>query len=153
MFKWINKITVESHPPAKTSCHEGNYQHPRQGFSYSLSTAVFSHFVIYILEPTVVPPVLLDLCTVAILHRFSSPTWWQHLIQHVPTDFSNSDAFDKIVRLQVSYSDGRVILVSQNSLIRQGKRLFSLLRGLGYLQHLKMIKKTKCFHTSVVVTL
>jgi len=51
-------------------------------------------------EPTVVPPVLLDLCTVAILHRFSSPTWWQHLIQHVPTDFSQSDAFDKIVRLQ-----------------------------------------------------
>ena len=64
-------------------------------------------------EPTVVPPVLLDLCTVAILHRFSSPTWWQHLIQHVPTDFSQSDAFDKIVRLQVSYSDVRVIPVSQ----------------------------------------
>ena len=60
-------------------------------------------------EPTVVPPVLLDLCTVAILHRFSSPTWWQHLIQHVPTDFSHGDAFDKIVRLQVSYSaDERV---------------------------------------------
>ncbi|KAF8165199.1 hypothetical protein B0H34DRAFT_649079 [Crassisporium funariophilum] len=51
-------------------------------------------------EPTVVPPVLIDLCSVAILHRFSSPTWWQHLIQHVPTDFSQSDAFDKIVRLQ-----------------------------------------------------
>ncbi|KAF8803657.1 hypothetical protein BYT27DRAFT_7144034 [Phlegmacium glaucopus] len=50
--------------------------------------------------PTVVPPVLLDLCTVVILHRFSSPTWWQHVIQHVPTDFSHSDAFDKIVRLQ-----------------------------------------------------
>jgi len=51
-------------------------------------------------EPTVVPPVLLDLCTIAILHRFSSPTWWHHLTQHVPTNFSHSDAFDKIVRLQ-----------------------------------------------------
>ena len=48
------------------------------------------------------PPVLLDLCSVAILHRFSSPNWWQHLIQHVPTDFSNTDAFDKVVKLQVS---------------------------------------------------
>jgi hypothetical protein len=66
----------------------------------------------------VVPPVLLDLCTVAILHRFSSPTWWQHLIQHVPTDFSQSDAFDKIVRLQVSYSDVRDIPVSQKFLDR-----------------------------------
>ena len=37
----------------------------------------------------------------AILHRFSSPSWWNHLIHHVPTDFSNTDAFDKIVRLQV----------------------------------------------------
>ncbi|PPQ99049.1 hypothetical protein CVT24_003609 [Panaeolus cyanescens] len=31
---------------------------------------------------------------------FSSPNWWQHLIQHVPTDFSHSDAFDKVVKLQ-----------------------------------------------------
>jgi DNA helicase HerA-like ATPase len=55
-------------------------------------------------EPTVVPPVLLDLCSVAVLHRFSSPKWWQHLIQHVPTDFSNSDAFDKVVKLQTGHS-------------------------------------------------
>ncbi|KIM46031.1 hypothetical protein M413DRAFT_23823 [Hebeloma cylindrosporum] len=55
-------------------------------------------------EPTVVPPVLLDLCSVAVLHRFSSPTWWQHLVQHVPTDFSDSDAFDKVVKLQTGHS-------------------------------------------------
>ncbi|KAF8974343.1 hypothetical protein BDZ97DRAFT_1647459 [Flammula alnicola] len=55
-------------------------------------------------EPTVVPPVLLDLCSVAILHRFSSPTWWQHLIQHVPTDFSHTDAFDKVVKLQTGHA-------------------------------------------------
>ena len=56
------------------------------------------------LEPTVVPPVLLDLCSVAILHRFSSPSWWNHLINHVPTDFSESDAFEKVVKLQVRSS-------------------------------------------------
>lgn len=70
-------------------------------------------------EPTVVPPVLLDLCTVAILHRFSSPSvespiwlptftifslhrsWWEHLSRHVSADVSADDAFDKVVRLQV----------------------------------------------------
>ncbi|KAF9534163.1 hypothetical protein CPB83DRAFT_843792 [Crepidotus variabilis] len=55
-------------------------------------------------EPTVVPPVLLDLCSVAILHRFSSPNWWNHLIHHVPTDFSGTDAFDKVVRLQTGHA-------------------------------------------------
>lgn len=53
------------------------------------------------LEPTVVPPVLLDLCTVAILHRFSSPSWWEHLAQHVSADISADDAFDRVVRLEV----------------------------------------------------
>ncbi|KDR83586.1 hypothetical protein GALMADRAFT_219407 [Galerina marginata CBS 339.88] len=55
-------------------------------------------------EPTVVPPVLIDLCSVVILHRFSSPTWWQHLTQHVPTDFSHSNAFDKVVKLQTGHA-------------------------------------------------
>ncbi|KAF5321273.1 hypothetical protein D9619_000751 [Psilocybe cf. subviscida] len=55
-------------------------------------------------EPTVVPPVLLDLCSVAIIHRFSSPTWWSHLINHVPTDFSQNDAFDEVVRLQTGHA-------------------------------------------------
>ncbi|KII95334.1 hypothetical protein PLICRDRAFT_169998 [Plicaturopsis crispa FD-325 SS-3] len=49
-------------------------------------------------EPTVIPPVLLDLCTVAILHRFSSPAWWDHLSKHVSADISSDDAFDKVVK-------------------------------------------------------
>lgn len=53
------------------------------------------------LEPTVVPPVLLDLCTIAILHRFSSPSWWEHLAKHVSADISTEDAFDRVVRLEV----------------------------------------------------
>ncbi|KIK08362.1 hypothetical protein K443DRAFT_672389 [Laccaria amethystina LaAM-08-1] len=63
-------------------------------------------------EPTVVPPVLLDLCTVAILHRFSSPSWWQHLIQHVSADFSQSDAFDKLVNLQT----GQAIVLAPSAI-------------------------------------
>jgi hypothetical protein len=53
------------------------------------------------LEPTVVPPVLLDLCGLTILHRFSSPSWWEHLIRHVSADFTGTDAFDQVVKLQV----------------------------------------------------
>ncbi|KAH9927147.1 uncharacterized protein BXZ73DRAFT_90829 [Epithele typhae] len=28
-------------------------------------------------EPTAVPPVLIELCSIAIFHRFSSPAWWE----------------------------------------------------------------------------
>ncbi|KAF7981662.1 hypothetical protein HWV62_32782 [Athelia sp. TMB] len=51
-------------------------------------------------EPTVIPPTLLDLCTVAIMHRFSSPAWWKALSVHVSADISSDSAFDKVVRLQ-----------------------------------------------------
>ena len=54
-----------------------------------------------ILEPTVVPPVLLDLCTVAIMHRFSSPAWWDHLARHVATDVSANEGFETVVKLKV----------------------------------------------------
>ncbi|KZP24566.1 hypothetical protein FIBSPDRAFT_929771 [Athelia psychrophila] len=51
-------------------------------------------------EPTVIPPTLLDLCTVAIMHRFSSPAWWKALSVHVSADITSDKAFDKIVALQ-----------------------------------------------------
>ncbi|KAI6134861.1 hypothetical protein EV401DRAFT_863313 [Pisolithus croceorrhizus] len=51
-------------------------------------------------EPTVIPPVLLDLCTISILHRFSSPSWWEHLSKHVSADISADDAFDRVVKLE-----------------------------------------------------
>lgn len=53
-------------------------------------------------EPTAIPPVLLDLCMISIMHRFSSPAWWEHLVKHVSADFSGHEAFDKIVTLGVS---------------------------------------------------
>lgn len=63
-------------------------------------------------EPTVVPAVLLDLCTVTILHRFSSPTWWDHIIKHVSADFAGGDVFDKIVRLRT----GEAIVLAPSGL-------------------------------------
>ncbi|KAF9075978.1 hypothetical protein BDP27DRAFT_1380598 [Rhodocollybia butyracea] len=63
-------------------------------------------------EPTVVNPVLLDLCTVTILHRFSSPSWWIHLEKHVSADFSNTEAFDRVVRLQT----GEAIVLAPSGL-------------------------------------
>ncbi|KAG1874594.1 hypothetical protein DFJ58DRAFT_757835 [Suillus subalutaceus] len=63
-------------------------------------------------EPTVVPPVLLDLCTVTILHRFSSPSWWEHLAKHVSADISAEDAFDRVVRLQT----GEAIVLAASGL-------------------------------------
>ncbi|GBE79348.1 hypothetical protein SCP_0205460 [Sparassis crispa] len=62
-------------------------------------------------EPTVVPPVLLDLCSVAILHRFSSPSWWDHVAKHVSANLSD-EAFDQIVKLRT----GEAIVLAPSGL-------------------------------------
>ncbi|KAI0650169.1 hypothetical protein C8Q79DRAFT_942571 [Trametes meyenii] len=51
-------------------------------------------------EPTALPPVLIDLCSIAILHRFSSPAWWDAIVKHVSADFEDDNAFDHVVRLK-----------------------------------------------------
>ena len=51
-------------------------------------------------EPTVVPSVLIDLCSVTIFHRFSSPSWWEHIIKHISADVS-ATGFDLVVKLKV----------------------------------------------------
>ncbi|TFY69493.1 hypothetical protein EVJ58_g371 [Rhodofomes roseus] len=63
-------------------------------------------------EPTVVPPVLLDLCSIALLHRFSSPAWWEHVAKHVSADINTKEAFDKVVNLQT----GQAILLAPSGL-------------------------------------
>ena len=101
-----NKVPVDAGPGAASSCYAFNNQHARQ-----VSRSQSRSFPLNIdsSEPTVVPPVLLDLCTVAILHRFSSPSWWEHLAKHVSADISVDDAFDRVVRLEVRlYAQGFV---------------------------------------------
>jgi len=61
-------------------------------------------------EPTVVPPVLLDLCSVAFMHRFSSQSWWDHVSKHFSADLSK--AFDEIVRLKT----GQAIVLAPSAL-------------------------------------
>ncbi|KAF7791008.1 hypothetical protein EIP86_001967 [Pleurotus ostreatoroseus] len=64
-------------------------------------------------EPTVVPSKFLDLCSIIIAHRFSSPKWLKTLAQHVSAaDSSLNELFDKIVSLQT----GQAILFAPNGL-------------------------------------
>ncbi|KAA1466264.1 hypothetical protein DENSPDRAFT_790755 [Dentipellis sp. KUC8613] len=51
-------------------------------------------------EPTVIPPVFIDLCGLVILHRFSSSAWWDHLGKHVSSDLTGEDTFNKVVQLK-----------------------------------------------------
>lgn len=63
-------------------------------------------------EPTALPPVLIDLCGIAILHRFSSPSWWEAIIKHVSADFSDGDAFDYVVKLKT----GEAVILAPSGL-------------------------------------
>ncbi|KAI0053073.1 hypothetical protein FA95DRAFT_1552963 [Auriscalpium vulgare] len=51
-------------------------------------------------EPTIIPPVIIDLCSVVVLHRFSSKAWWEHLSKHVSADITKEETFDKVVQLK-----------------------------------------------------
>jgi hypothetical protein len=42
-------------------------------------------------EPTVVPEKFIDLCSFVIAHRFSSPTWLKHLLEHISASDKSSD--------------------------------------------------------------
>ncbi|KAI0796526.1 hypothetical protein C8Q75DRAFT_790700 [Abortiporus biennis] len=83
-------------------------------------------------EPTVVPPVLIDLCTVTILHRFSSPAWWEHVAKHVSANMTSTEAFDRVVRLQVTFwfiITGHAIVLAPTALrdrVRQFGRAWML---------------------------
>ncbi|KAF8331261.1 hypothetical protein F5887DRAFT_998620 [Amanita rubescens] len=68
-------------------------------------------------EPTVIPPVILDLCTVMVLHRFSSPEWWEHIKRHVSAQISTEDVFEKIVGLKT----GQAMVLAPSGLILDGK--------------------------------
>ncbi|RDX53604.1 hypothetical protein OH76DRAFT_1479404 [Lentinus brumalis] len=64
-------------------------------------------------EPTALPPVLIDLCSVAILHGFSSPAWWEAIVKHVSADFSSDDdAFDHVVKLKT----GEAVILAPSGL-------------------------------------
>ncbi|KAH9850032.1 hypothetical protein C2E23DRAFT_837146 [Lenzites betulinus] len=82
-------------------------------------------------EPTALPPVLIDLCSVAILHRFSSPAWWEAIVKHVSADFSDDDAFDHVVRLRVSAMGYRPGAVVADHIPQTGEAVILAPAGLG----------------------
>lgn len=74
--------------------------------AYSLSAVLASHSLRLIhsfAEPNVIPPVLIDLCAVTILHRFSSPSWLEHVAKHVSANLGSKEALDRVVHLQVCH--------------------------------------------------
>jgi hypothetical protein len=54
-------------------------------------------------EPTVVPSKLLDLCSFIIAHRFSSPSWMQHLLRHVAAGESLDNSLASKVCMSLAY--------------------------------------------------
>ncbi|KAF7433195.1 hypothetical protein PC9H_005144 [Pleurotus ostreatus] len=81
------------------------------GLTQSLLRLVLTHDQ-SLAEPTAIPPVLLDLCMISIMHRFSSPAWWDHLVKHVSADFSGREAFDKVVTL----GTGEALIIAPSAL-------------------------------------
>ncbi|KAL7282218.1 hypothetical protein ACG7TL_003687 [Trametes sanguinea] len=51
-------------------------------------------------EPTAVPPVLIDLCNIAIFHRFSSPAWWDAVAKRVCANSTSDQGFAEVVKLK-----------------------------------------------------
>ncbi|CDO74623.1 hypothetical protein BN946_scf184325.g10 [Trametes cinnabarina] len=51
-------------------------------------------------EPTAVPPVLIDLCNIAIFHRFSSPAWWDAVAKRVCVNSTSDSGFTEVVKLK-----------------------------------------------------
>ncbi|KAJ7782167.1 hypothetical protein B0H14DRAFT_3893911 [Mycena olivaceomarginata] len=78
-------------------------------------------------EPTVVPPTILDLASIIICHRFSSPAWCKHLAQHVST--GSEDWYKEVMALPTGHGlvfspaaalatdeRGRVVLLGRDHL-------------------------------------
>lgn len=100
---WVDKGTTDADSRTKTPGIASHHQHARsvRHFACIRDFPLNSIDETRRAEPTVVPPILLDLCTVAIMHRFSSPSWWEHLAQHVSANVSIDEGFDRVVSLQV----------------------------------------------------
>jgi len=58
-------------------------------------------FCISTQEPTVIPSQILDLCSIILAFRFSSPIWASHLARHVSTgrDLESEEWFQQVVEL------------------------------------------------------
>ena len=61
----------------------------RQQRHLSVSTVISTQ------DPTCLPPALLDICPLIVVHRFNSPYWWGHLSKHI----GSKSWFESVMRL------------------------------------------------------
>jgi len=83
-------------------------------------------------EPTVLPPTVFELCSMTIMHQFSSQKWWEYLRNNTSLAFNNSCTLEFISRLpkrsMIVLSPSAVITVSDGNHSLVPKRL-----GCGYM--------------------
>ncbi|KAJ7753541.1 hypothetical protein B0H16DRAFT_1886945 [Mycena metata] len=78
-------------------------------------------------EPTVIPPTILDLASIIICHRFSSPAWCAHLARHVSAGSSESAAFESWFKQVMLLPTGDALVFSPAALIAANEHGVSLL--------------------------
>jgi DNA helicase HerA-like ATPase len=82
-------------------------------------------------EPTISPR-LMDLCSLTIIHRFSSPEWFNVLRRHV-TIFSNENGAEDVFRRIANLRIGEALLFAPSTLLSQGEGKESLKLNLEFL--------------------
>jgi hypothetical protein len=73
-------------------------------------------------EPTVIPPTILDLASVIICHRFSSPAWCAHLAHHVSAGSSEFAAVESWFKQVMLLPTGDALVFSPAALIGADER-------------------------------
>ncbi|KAF7342598.1 p-loop containing nucleoside triphosphate hydrolase protein [Mycena sanguinolenta] len=82
-------------------------------------------------EPTVIPPTILDLASMIICHRFSSPAWCIHLARHVSASSESADWYQQVMLL----ATGDALVFSPMAMIAADERGGVVLLGR---EHLKL---------------
>ncbi|KAF8181950.1 hypothetical protein K438DRAFT_1601130 [Mycena galopus ATCC 62051] len=81
-------------------------------------------------EPTVIPPTILDLASMIICHRFSSPAWCTHLARHVSAGSESADWYQQVMVL----ATGDALVFSPAAVIAADGRGGVVLLGREYLK-------------------
>jgi hypothetical protein len=86
-------------------------------------------------EPTVIPPAMLDLASIIVCHRFSSPAWCAHLARHVSAGSDSAAASASWYQQVMLLPTGHALVFSPAAVITADER-----GGVGLLgrDHLKL---------------
>ncbi|KAJ7735542.1 hypothetical protein DFH07DRAFT_905815 [Mycena maculata] len=82
-------------------------------------------------EPTVIPPTILDLASMIICHRFSSPAWCTHLARHVASSSESANWYQQVMLL----ATGDALVFSPSAVIAADEHGGAVLLGR---EHLKL---------------